>query len=1601
MSDQVAQSVTRRFVNRGLDQVTDIADMLDGQLVSMLNVTSDQEGSISSKAGYKYLGQATGYTLPHTLVKWATGAGASDPRYFGEGQYILRTTDWNAYTEVLDGISTDFDKRMAAVAYSAGGTPSTMYFATPSKMRKDTSASSTPPLAVWGLFAPTRPPTVAVQDHDSVDIDITSPTPAASSAVNSTSSYTTVYDSAGITKVLSQFTTAIPSGSPETFYDSDDYIQIDIAITNLTSLKRLAEIRLELDCADTSSGTVSGWVHYYSKSIMPSTMSNYTQQIDTAEQAAQQQSQLQDQNVYDPYKDRPYDDYAQTYNYPAPTYLPPYNGSSSDTIRIRKSEFLKVGQAGTTSYNWSSIKDVRVLAIAASLDGGVGPTVAVQNIKMVGGSGPDSSGQGVRGYRYVFTYRDPITRHESNPCVFMVDERTAYPTRQPVLVTATGTAQSAASGAGSIAIYRAGGSFQDDYYRFVGYAVNPGAGLTVGFYDRNADEDIRSARTVMYDNDPPVPSTLRTPFVGVVDGASIDTPGTLPGQGEQTWTFSSDSLSVNFDTVITAGSRAYIQNGANSEEVLIESVGTASLTFYCQRPHSTSASVPLTVSVEVAAGKPCFLAAQVGDSIFLAGDDVNPDTLYASARGRPESFPFATGDNNVRQLKVGSAANPIMNITEFNGVLVSLNKSSIFVVKVWQNVLQAPEETPAQRGLFGRQAWCKAGGELWYVAHDGVYSWSGGISTLRSHKIRWMFQGRTINGITPIDMTEGEYMVLKCARNKVFFVYKDTGGFTRRLIYDLSHDRWELDDIDTLCMSVEDDSGDFICSRYNAAGAIVISDEKYGTGGTSRGFTAADGLDGQGIAWNFKTGFFNLGSPDVRKLFTSIAVELTKGSSLAEIVVKVYYDYSGSALDVFTFGPNVNEIPISATRQVVTLPLQVASSSSRGREAKCFALEFIGDDITRVPSQIHSVSCSFIPLDREQRGDIFDWQDAGHPWDKRLKNIIVDYDATGVTGGVTMLVDVLSGIEGNTYTEAIHEFVLESRGQVSIPAPDNVFGKKFRLRAEQTAFDDTFLVYKTHFVCENLPPDIVNFTEWSDLGHEGEKRLSQLFIAVDTAEENVEVEIQADGATVQTITVNGNESNRNNEIPVNIDVTGKNIRLKVTDIPDGGKFQLFSHRFEFEKYPPLVVYSTPYSDFGSPFSKFVQEILFDVNTNNKVVPVKVYGDGVLLQTIDVQSTMAARKQRITLDSQLTGKQFRLEVDSATIPTDGRFQLWDWRPIFENADKGPISHSFDWSDLGWPHDKEMERVSFEYETSSDTVTLLVDTISGLNGNTTNSAVQTFTVSSSGRGLATIALNNFVCKMIRLRSTGTDGAGSHPTDFKMWNVRWEKENRPADVTNETKEEDLGWKCDKIFRGVGLTIDTGGVACTVSLVIDGTVRDSWSVTTTDSDRMRFLSPNVESEMAGKMYQLRFAAGTGGKSQLYKHDWTTIRDACGYRFLDTHEQAFGSAGYTYLKQIWLDYRCSGQVLFRIYNAEGSLFWEETCPAHTTRSVHRFYLPAVYNSVLNKSTKHSFEIEAVDSNSLVKLYRDSCRVEYLHLSNDARQGYNQAIIWEGISIAV
>ena len=159
---------------------------------------------------------------------------------------------------------------------------------------------------------------------------------------------------------------------------------------------------------------------------------------------------------------------------------------------LRKSDFRRIG--GDLDRDWSTITGIIIYV------GGVADTavdLALAEMYLTGGCGPDNTDVGAAGYDWRNTDFDPRTGAESNPSPILPDEEPygIFSVRRCVDLTP------AANGSSAIRqrFYRRGGALGDNWY-FLG--VNTSDGGT--FEDELSDSAITNADSVEIDHDQPV-----------------------------------------------------------------------------------------------------------------------------------------------------------------------------------------------------------------------------------------------------------------------------------------------------------------------------------------------------------------------------------------------------------------------------------------------------------------------------------------------------------------------------------------------------------------------------------------------------------------------------------------------------------------------------------------------------------------------------------------------------------------------------------------------------------------------------------------------------------------------------------------------------------------------------------------------------------------------------------------------------------------------------------------------------------------------------------------------------------------------------------------
>jgi len=819
-------------------------------------------------------------------------------------------------------------------------------------------------------------------------------------------------------------------------------------------------------------------------------------------------------------------------------------------------------------------------------------------------------------YSYVFTLRNPITGHEGNPSPVMMESLKIWTAGggSQIAVTVrcnspelflTGTQDLQLVGDRNMILYRAGGSFSDSYYRRVAALTGPNGTTDVTFTDNVPDLDIAANPIAEFDNDRPVTSALRTPFYATIAGYTITTPGSIIVGEVQVDIAVEQGLAAweNQELVLAPGTLIRVGGGTDHEEFCtVGAMVRPDYPFGFFTVFQVAHAVGESIQTASRANTGCRFSALAFNSVFLAGDYYNPNVLYKSKTGRPESFPVVNeADGAPGSIEVGSPSNPIMNITEFGGYLLSLNKSKIYVVQVYNGAMQDPQETHAQRGLFASWAWCKADNEIYYLAYDGIYAFSGGQSIKKSEQIDHIFKGEYSNGFYPISLSTtvdaNEFSDLDkiqfwYEKNDVFVTYVDTEGTRRRLRYSTVFDRWSTENVYADAILLEPDTGHLIFSDLNPSNGIArLNHDNTPVSptipDTTDGWTSDAHDDGDAISWEAWLGWMFMGQPAMQKQFGDLVLELANPDN--DVTVEVYYDFAEAPTETFT-------VVAEPTKDRYRIPLPL--NCGLGYEAYAISVRLTGAGTQ--PTSLYTLTFHYLTLEEIQRGRPSDWDNLGHPHDKRLTQLSLEHDSVGTD--VTLNMDVMYGISGNTEALAVQTFTLSNdawtpatgprRSRPTFPINLDKPIKLVRLRPTMTTHD--FKNWTYHFEFIPYPPDKCLFTEWDSLGYPCDKLLRELILEIDTGDIACRVDVQADGLTKRSVYVKTNWDSRHLIVTLNQpgddEIIGRQFRLMLAP-GTGGKCQLFKHSFNAVREPCANTFWSSYEQsFGYNGYKFIKQM---------------------------------------------------------------------------------------------------------------------------------------------------------------------------------------------------------------------------------------------------------------------------------------------------------------------------------------------------------------------------------------------------------------------------
>ena len=658
------------------------------------------------------------------------------------------------------------------------------------------------------------------------------------------------------------------------------------------------------------------------------------------------------------------------------------------------------------------------------------------------------------------------------------------------------------AGAGSIDIFRRGGSFSDGLYRHVGYATNPGSGGIVTFVDNAADASLDTAETLEFDNNPPVVSSLPVPLTANISSFQLASPAsstTYSTSSQAAGGSSSDVtmafpllairmvlsnlpasfVAANIGTIITLGSTFQVGFGNTSETCIVTNAGYGGtyttgpwIEGYLQYNHNiTSADSSETIECDAINRGVCDLVNQDFDCLFLAGDPNNPSTLYQSKVGRPEAFPVVNLANNfVNQINVGSPSNPINGIASVGpGILACLNLDNIYILNVWQGQVGVPYKSPADRGLFAKWCWCKGDNKIWYLAYDGIYEWAGGDSQEVSEKIKYIFRKQTVNGIAPADMSQASAFSFAYADNCLYVVYIDTNGSYRRLRYETIYQRWTIDTIidptgnvyAQTSLFVEPDSGNFLVGVTNTASQSYLWWSDFYS--TTDGWTTlpTDGLPIKYTYWRY----WPIGDPTADYQVGEIVLEMMNPAD--SVNADLYYNYATSP---------TNSLVVAGGTVPTRNRYFAAVNSAVGLVQYSIGLRLTGSSGDAGATEFFTFSWRDFP-----------WSDLNYPCPKNFKWLDVQCNTNGVAVPMQLQLDGVS-----VYSFTISGTFFNRASTITLPS--NLNGTQWRV-VPTSGYAGTLQIYAIIPKTEALPCAVTHFdTLMQVFGFDGWKFLYQGWI---------------------------------------------------------------------------------------------------------------------------------------------------------------------------------------------------------------------------------------------------------------------------------------------------------------------------------------------------------------------------------------------------------------------------------------------------------------------------------------------------------------------------
>lgn len=615
------------------------------------------------------------------------------------------------------------------------------------------------------------------------------------------------------------------------------------------------------------------------------------------------------------------------------------------------------------------------------------------------------------------------------------------------------------------------------------------------------------------------------------------------------------------------------------------------------------------------------LLGPVNGQLFALGDPHRPGTVYSSKSGEPDHWPPD------QRCEVCAPGEQLLNGVLYGGQILLFSRDAAYFL--YPNLLgnQGMTASPAgcTRGLAGRWALTTGAGAVYGVATDGVFVTTGGPEEIISDDISPLFRGQTVNGYAPINLAIENNLRLCFFQRELYFQYEDTTNFQRCLVYSPETKQWRSYVFSENLVSAYADE---------VANVLII-------GLANRAATHAGFSDlGTAIAPVIRTGSWDWGRPREEKLFGDQFLDL---------------DGQGVEITLQNF-VNVETITNAAQTLTAAAGRTRAIFDSFGdipQKGRNLAVEISWSSAVAAPT-LYQLGTAITPQPDITINRVTNWDDLGHPDEAYVMGITLDANTSGEDRTVIVERDFNGVISTITTLTVNHDG--RCKDKYSWPA---LPAHQVRLRPDNSC--GAWMLFRADWIAKAEPPRIAIWD--TTFENAWDQYLTGLDIYCDTENQLKEIVVSVDGVTINNpatglgffpVQANGRQV-VHLTLPTIPPLRGHVLRFAAQDAFPG---LLYDYRWQTVPEPSEQTnWNQPFTILGTQSDKFVKAIIFEVDTFGQNKSVVVEADGVVVDTIIV-NTAGRLVRQIAIPQQL-GRVWRF------LPTDGfPSRLYSLRLVFD-------------------------------------------------------------------------------------------------------------------------------------------------------------------------------------------------------------------------------------------------------------------------------------------------------------------------------------------------